>query len=326
MAKVNAGRILIMPRGTYDANATYALLDLVLYNNASWLAKKTATGIEPAEGEYWHKMADGVELVTNLTTEVEGKALDASMGKVLKDLIDAVGADVLRERITNLETANTSQGEAIVDIEGDIDELRASIDALGNIDNATVRYVSDEADENFDWIQVQDAEGNWVNHEFVGLGTAWLYHNGTNHAEFGKYEGAISTYGNYSGTDDLIVTFGEDLVVATSGTSAGAMFSESVMSKAIDVTNYSKLKFSHRTVADASSEYNKVGIFLTQVLEGTMTATAEEVLLASGTSASGDVEIDISSLSGTYYVGICIKSNINNQGQITVTITDPYFE
>ena len=43
----NAGRILILPKGEYNANSTYTMLDLVTYNGASWLAKKTATGITP---------------------------------------------------------------------------------------------------------------------------------------------------------------------------------------------------------------------------------------------------------------------------------------
>ena len=54
----NAGRILIMPKGNYDASKTYEMLDLVSYNGTSWLAKKTVKGIEPsdANSEYWHSM------------------------------------------------------------------------------------------------------------------------------------------------------------------------------------------------------------------------------------------------------------------------------
>lgn len=204
--------------------------------------------------------------------------------------------------------------------------IRNGNELKGSSGITTTRFVNDTSDENYGWIQVKDENGEWVNYKFAIDTTAWLYHDGTNHAEFEKYEGAISSYGVYTSMDDLIVTFGEDLVVATSGTNEGAMFSETVMSKAIDVTNYSKLKFSHNTVADQASEYNKVGVFLTQVLESSMTAAAEKVLLTSETSSAGEVEIDISSLSGEYYVGICIKSNINNQGSITVTLIDPYLE
>ena len=56
----SAGRILIMPKGNYDSSATYEMLDLVKHNGTSWLAKKTATGIEPsdANSEYWQNLLD----------------------------------------------------------------------------------------------------------------------------------------------------------------------------------------------------------------------------------------------------------------------------
>lgn len=55
-----AGRILIMPKGAYDKNTAYEMLDLVSHIGTSWLAKKTVTGIEPsdANSEYWHNMVN----------------------------------------------------------------------------------------------------------------------------------------------------------------------------------------------------------------------------------------------------------------------------
>ena len=56
----SAGRILIMPKGDYNAETEYEMLDLVSHNGTSWLAKKTVKGIEPktANKEYWHCLAD----------------------------------------------------------------------------------------------------------------------------------------------------------------------------------------------------------------------------------------------------------------------------
>ena len=53
-----AGRILIMPKGSYDASVTYEMLDMVSHNNQTWLAKRTNVGIEPSEAnsEYWFNM------------------------------------------------------------------------------------------------------------------------------------------------------------------------------------------------------------------------------------------------------------------------------
>ena len=54
----SAGRILIMPKGKYNAETEYEMLDLVEHNNRAWIAKKACVGIEPsdANNEYWHDM------------------------------------------------------------------------------------------------------------------------------------------------------------------------------------------------------------------------------------------------------------------------------
>ena len=59
----SAGRILIMPKGTWSAETEYEMLDLVYYNGTSWLAKKSSVGIVPsdANSEYWQKLFDPTE-------------------------------------------------------------------------------------------------------------------------------------------------------------------------------------------------------------------------------------------------------------------------
>ena len=56
----SAGRILIMPKGKYNAETEYEMLDLVEHNNRAWIAKKDCVGIEPSDAnkEYWHDMFD----------------------------------------------------------------------------------------------------------------------------------------------------------------------------------------------------------------------------------------------------------------------------
>lgn len=56
----SAGRILIMPKGNYDASITYEMLDMVSHNGSSWVAKKTVSGIEPSTNnkEHWQQMSD----------------------------------------------------------------------------------------------------------------------------------------------------------------------------------------------------------------------------------------------------------------------------
>ena len=52
------GRILIIPKGDYNSETTYEMLDLVFYNNESWLCKKESKGNQPVEGEYWYKFSN----------------------------------------------------------------------------------------------------------------------------------------------------------------------------------------------------------------------------------------------------------------------------
>lgn len=71
----SAGRILIMPKGNYDSSITYEMLDLVKHNGTSWLARKTAVGIEPSvdNAEYWQDMFDAEALATALDARIEAK-------------------------------------------------------------------------------------------------------------------------------------------------------------------------------------------------------------------------------------------------------------
>lgn len=74
----SAGRILIMPKGSYDKEVTYAALDMVNHNGTSWLARKEAVGIEPnnENSEYWQNMFE-LNIVNDSTATEEGSVLDA---------------------------------------------------------------------------------------------------------------------------------------------------------------------------------------------------------------------------------------------------------
>lgn len=56
----SAGRILIMPKGDYNAETEYEMLDLVGHNGKVWLAKGSVKGVEPSitNAEYWMDMID----------------------------------------------------------------------------------------------------------------------------------------------------------------------------------------------------------------------------------------------------------------------------
>lgn len=84
----SAGRILIMPKGDYNAETEYEMLDLVFHNGKSWVAKKSVVGVEPSDEnqDYWFKMCEGQDL-TEIIQRIA--ALEAQMlGTISLDDID----------------------------------------------------------------------------------------------------------------------------------------------------------------------------------------------------------------------------------------------
>ena len=54
----SAGRVLMVPKGDYDATETYTMLDVVSYQGKSYVAKQTTTGNAPTNTTYWQLMVD----------------------------------------------------------------------------------------------------------------------------------------------------------------------------------------------------------------------------------------------------------------------------
>lgn len=77
----SAGRILIMPKGNYNAATTYEILDLVYHNGASWLAKKTVQGIEPSvsNSEHWQNVFN----LNEISLEDLGAVPKESLGQAI---------------------------------------------------------------------------------------------------------------------------------------------------------------------------------------------------------------------------------------------------
>lgn len=54
----SAGKVLMIPKGDYDATETYTMLDVVSYQGKSYVAKQTTTGNAPTNTTYWQLMVD----------------------------------------------------------------------------------------------------------------------------------------------------------------------------------------------------------------------------------------------------------------------------
>lgn len=60
----SAGRVLLIPKGTYDSSTTYAPMDIVKYGVSSYVCKLESTGNVPTNTTYWQILAEGIANVS----------------------------------------------------------------------------------------------------------------------------------------------------------------------------------------------------------------------------------------------------------------------
>lgn len=72
MAQANLGKVMLTPKGNYNAATEYARLDFVLYNGSSWVSKVDGNiGHTPADGAYWQELASSGENITITSSETD---------------------------------------------------------------------------------------------------------------------------------------------------------------------------------------------------------------------------------------------------------------
>lgn len=77
-----AGKVAITPKGEWNSQTAYTKLDLVFYENASYVAIQPSTGVEPTNESYWMLMVQSaggadLEAIIDGTTQVgNAKTLD----------------------------------------------------------------------------------------------------------------------------------------------------------------------------------------------------------------------------------------------------------
>lgn len=118
-------------------------------------------------------------------------------------------------------------------------------------------------------------------------------------------------------------------VLTVSATPGGSAVAYSAASNLVDFTNWKKLKFTHTSSIPKSTDYDKIKIVITKSLPSVnMTAVLSHQLVAVNGSLSvtgQTVEIDVSSLSGEYYIVIELQTNTNT-GTFKTAISNMYLE
>ena len=89
---VSAGRVLLIPKGDWNAETTYTGLDWVRHNGAAWVCKNTCTNVEPTEenSENWQIIArDGQSgSVINVDATMSDTSENPVQNKVIKKYVD----------------------------------------------------------------------------------------------------------------------------------------------------------------------------------------------------------------------------------------------
>ena len=130
---VNAGRILIMSKGTWDSTVSYVQLDLVAYNGVAYLARQASVGVNPstdASMTYWQPFGSASQIATTTTPglvmpddntikiaadgtisiPIDGATLkiDSVSGMLYADVVSALSA------LSDVNVSSASNGQTLI--------------------------------------------------------------------------------------------------------------------------------------------------------------------------------------------------------------------
>lgn len=124
----DAGRVMLIPKGDWDENTTYEILDFVYESGASYVARKASTNKIPKENpEYWQLMAKGIDgfsgwrgtMAEYRQALIEG---DIEEGMIIYITDDTFDVTELSERLDNVEKeVDTKLETALEEVDRKID-------------------------------------------------------------------------------------------------------------------------------------------------------------------------------------------------------------
>lgn len=153
-----AGRVAIVPKGNWSADATYKRLDAVTYNNTLYFAKKEVpVGTATSNTEYWSKSIVGGASAIATTEDAgvvkpDGKSMSVDESGTLSINLDGTTitldeaknviklADTLKDAINGAFPAANVANNQITTVEGFALDARQ---ANPNIDGSLAKQISD---------------------------------------------------------------------------------------------------------------------------------------------------------------------------------------
>lgn len=128
----SAGRVLIIPKGIYNAGTTYQMLDLVRFGKGTFICKKTSLGNEPSfEGdtEFWQLIASSGD-VSGVKGDAETEYRDGNVNITYDNL---GGVDANLSSLSSLPIQNKAVKAALDEKMDDMDFDNAPTLNSGNL-------------------------------------------------------------------------------------------------------------------------------------------------------------------------------------------------
>ena len=136
------GRVRIVPKGAYNANTTYEMLDLVTYNGSSYIALKSTKGNLPTNTTYWQLHGQGYPGNASgvAATDVQGLVVTAGGTSTIQALINALADKVknallkktdLLTQIVN-DTTRPISASAVYSVKQEVDGLNSDLLQMAN--------------------------------------------------------------------------------------------------------------------------------------------------------------------------------------------------
>lgn len=109
---INAGRILIVPKGDWNNLDPYEMLDLVTYSKTAYIARKASVGVNPqtdVQQEYWQPFGTAVEIATTDKPGIvmpDGTTITISQTGLIE-------AHLSLDDLSNVDIVNPTNGQVL---------------------------------------------------------------------------------------------------------------------------------------------------------------------------------------------------------------------
>ena len=229
------------------------------------------------------------------------------------------------EKILDIESKIPDEIEldSTLSIEGKAADAKAVGDAI------TVRCSSEGL------LEVKK-EGEWIDTELLAyVSTFYLYNNGTSDGEFGLQKCSVNSHiwnTDYVNLEYASITNNASNVVLTTKSSGAINTVTFAIPKLYDLSKFNKIVLKTKvtttdpTINVGSTTEHGAWLFISKELAGHMAADAVTRFITESKPSmdTGLIELDISEVTGEYYIGINSVVNMATSDKLDIEITEFY--